>query len=138
MPGPKKTPTLVLRNRGSWRAKVRKDVKVSGVPEKPKGLDRIASSYWDKTVVDLEEMGILSSIDWSKLEILARMWSYIKAKEKDADGLNKAYYSLIKLYEKYYKFASEFCIGPANRAGMGGLQKKTKKDEKSRFFEKNA
>lgn len=137
MPGPKKTPTLVLRQRGSWRAKTRRDVEVSGIPEIPRGMDYRGKRFWEETIPLLAEMGILASADWSKLELLCVLYSKMKEYQKKLESGEKCFERWIKLVDKFNKLCSEFCIGPTSRAGMGNIQKPNK-DDKSKFFNKNA
>ena len=126
-------------------------------------MSKEARKHWNDLVPQMSQMGILAYIDWPKLYRICYLWAKIMKIEADAekdfavtkgkvitkpDGTvvkeggnviyNPAASRLDKLWDKYNKLASEFCMGPVHRAGMGGIQKSKKEDEKSRFFNKNA
>jgi P27 family predicted phage terminase small subunit len=128
-------------------------------PKCPKDLKGDARRHWNKIVPEMAKIGIISPFDWPKLRKMCQLWArmmaiepfckneFTKTTEKvttKADGTvtksggnviyNPAATKLDKLFDKYDKLASQFFMGPANRAGMGGVQQKEKDDEKAKFF----
>ena len=82
--GPAPTPTAILKLRGSWRAKIRKNEPQPepGVPRCPRGLDPVAKAKWKQLVPKLDKMGVLTQIDGDALENYCNAWSRLKKAEK--------------------------------------------------------
>ena len=75
--GPAPTPTAILANRGSWRAKINKDEpKPTGVPELPGGveLSERALAMWTQLTGDLSAAGIATAIDANALSRYCMIW----------------------------------------------------------------
>lgn len=75
--GPKRTPTAILKVRGSTRAASRKDEPEAtlGEPMKPDFLNKAASAEWDRVTVELREMGILTTADHAMLTVYCTAWA---------------------------------------------------------------
>jgi P27 family predicted phage terminase small subunit len=68
--GPAPTPTEVLKRRGSWRAKKRKNEPKAATttrPRCPNWLNVEARKEWQRLVVELEDMGVLAVTDRNAL-----------------------------------------------------------------------
>jgi len=72
MPGPPKTPTPILRLRGSHRAKRRPDVNLPpSTPARPDWLDAAEAREWDRVVPQLESLGLLQTVDeWALAQLV--------------------------------------------------------------------
>lgn len=157
--GPKRQPTKLLKLRKSRLANDRSDIEIDpSIPEIPKKLHgRHARRYWREIVPEMAKLGILSKIDTQSIANLCRVYEeiiklepqaifpMIRHEKKDKNGVvrvtysdNKMYYAYWTAVDRFNKMKKDFFMSPADRAGMGSIQKKLKTDEKSRFFEKNA
>jgi P27 family predicted phage terminase small subunit len=146
-PGRKKTPTPILKLRGSWRAKLRKDIEVVGFPLAPEGLGDKARAHWADIVPKLAEIGLLADFDWPKLAGMCEIYEQMQMikpisklpERKSVHGkleANPHFYAMLKLRALYDRLSSQFGMAPANRAGMGGAQKTRNDNSKARFFQK--
>lgn len=81
--GPKRTPTLILRQRGSWLAGTRAGEPqfASGAPEPMGELDMEARRVWDRLLPMLLERGVVTRADGLALTCLCRAWSRFAAAE---------------------------------------------------------
>lgn len=80
--GPKRTPTIILRNRGSWLAGQRRDADFPrGAPEPPDWLAGEARAAWDRLVPMLMERGVLTRADASALACLSIAWGRLAEAE---------------------------------------------------------
>ena len=70
MPGPRPTPTKLLKLRGSWRAKTRNGEPEPEVciPDRPTFLCEIALAEWDAVTHELETMGTAAKVDHATVE----------------------------------------------------------------------
>ena len=146
--GRKKTPTPILKLRGSWLAKTRKDIElVDYKPLCPRWLRPEAKKYWHQIVPELEKSGILAKVDADLLAMLciarAEFFRWDKAcespiaKTKNGNIISNPLIDARNKAEKRYKdLAALFGMGSANRAGMGGVQRPKAGDSKARFFQK--
>jgi len=148
--GRKKTPTPILKLRGSWRAKIRKDIELADYkPIPPVELESKpeARKIWDEIVPELEKSGILAKVDAGLLAMLciarAEFFRWDKAcespiaKTKNGNIISNPIMDARNKAEKRYKdLAALFGMGSANRAGMGGVQRPKAGDSKARFFQK--
>ena len=155
MSGPPKTPTRVLKNRGSWLAKTRsgEPTPPPGLPEPPAILCKKAKEKWDQVVPLLDEMGVLFKIDgdavaryceaWADYEI-AKEWLHEKGQYyplKDNEGRIKCFQQWPQVgianhaAEQMNKIAAQFGMTPSARAGLTVDTGKNKGGkDKSRFF----
>ena len=76
MAGPPRTPSEVLRLRGSWRGKTR-----TGEPEPEKGSPAMPEDFtdaeavvWNRLTATLEGMQVVSQADWPELIRYCRQW----------------------------------------------------------------
>ena len=145
--GPKRTPTQILKLRGSWLADTRKDIEAGGLPLPPDGLGDIARAHWADIVPKLAQNGILADFDWPKLADMCEIYEQIQVikpisklpERKSVHGkleANPHFYAMLKLRALYDRLSSQFGMAPSNRAGMGSVQKKRGGESKARFFQK--
>ena len=83
--GPPRTPTPILKLRGSWLANAREKVEPKaklGRPVRPAGLSRAAVSVWKQIVPELDEMGVLAKIDRNALHRYCETFAMWKRMEK--------------------------------------------------------
>ncbi len=74
--GPKPTPTIVLRERGSWRAHARGErVIPTEIPKPPDWLHGRALDQWHYLSRLLFDQGLLTDLDVGMLAILCESWS---------------------------------------------------------------
>ena len=150
MPGPPKTPTAILKMRGSWRARVRKDEPqpAKGAPRPPGWLDREARAEWRRIVPELDKVGIIAIVDRAALAILCQSWAdyYAARREVETQGWtvttpaglirrNPMVAVMNQAYERWRKMALQFGMTPSARAGLA--RPKENPDEnrgKARFF----
>jgi P27 family predicted phage terminase small subunit len=81
--GPPRTPTAILKARGSWRAakRVSEPQAELGRPECPSWLRADAKRKWKQLVPLLEGMGILAKVDGDILAQYCQLWARWKAAE---------------------------------------------------------
>lgn len=135
--GPQKTPTAILKLRGSMLPKYnRKNEPVAeGLPVKPDFLIGAAGDMFDKLVIKLDRMGILGEVDENSLAIYCKLWElYWQAVEdiekhgcsiKLVNNKGKKYLrerptakTLISLASQLSRYAAGFGMFPAARAGL--------------------
>ncbi len=162
-PGPKKTPTPVLRLRGSRHVRHRKDMKVkSHRPARPVWLSSVARKEWDRIVPILENLGILAPIDREMLALYCEAHAdYLEAKalvksllvktgekttkKKDGSivmsGGNVIQHPALSIRNQAWKrlkdICAEFGMSASSRTGIGNVQTVVKNDAKAKFFEKD-
>lgn len=75
--GPAKTPTALLKKRGSWRAKKRKKEPKPDPkrPACPQWLNASARRMWWEIVPQLHKMGVVGKTDRSLLAVLCQTWA---------------------------------------------------------------
>jgi phage terminase small subunit len=63
-PGPRPTPTPILKLRGSWRGKDRPDSEVEpNLPKMPRWLSPEQKQEWQHIVPELDDLGVLQRVD---------------------------------------------------------------------------
>jgi P27 family predicted phage terminase small subunit len=146
--GPKKTATPILKTRGSWLAKLRKDIEMADYkPSCPRWLSEEAKKYWHQIVPELEKTGILAKVDADLLAMLCKAKADFIEADKHCQSVivktskgniiqNPILSARNKAEDYYIKLAALFGMGSANRAGMGGVQRPKAGDSKARFFQK--
>lgn len=73
--GPAKTPTVILKRRGSWRGDRPNEPQPGGnLPGPPKWLDRAAKQVYRQLAKHLTEMGVGKSPDSRALARYCRLW----------------------------------------------------------------
>ena len=153
--GPQKTPTAVLKMRGSWRAKIRPDEPQSepGAPRCPAWMGTDAKHVWRQVVPLLEEMGVLSKINSNTLARYCSIWVRWKKADaflrehgevypvKDDEGQVKSFTEwpqvgiASRLGTELLKIEQNFGMTPSSRAGIQVAKPDGKaKNDKTRFF----
>ncbi len=86
--GPQRTPTAILRRRGSWRANrnPREPKPERGRPRRPKWLKGSARKLWERLVPELDKMGVLAKSDREALAIFCRLWQRWRKAEEFLDA----------------------------------------------------
>lgn len=136
--GPPKTPTAVLRLRGSWRADTRpNEPRPAGKLGKPPGiLGREARAEWRRVVRALAPAGVLTAADRAALAAYCCCWGelYQLQREVDRHGVtimettdsgtrvvrNPAHKALVELRAQLLAFGGRFGLNPSARADLGG------------------
>lgn len=137
--GPRKTPTGILRLRGSWRGKKRDgEVKIkSEVPTPPAMLSREAKAEWKRVVKELDALGLIAKIDRAALTILCNAWSdYVDARSNLKTPKDRIYendkgeikaHPFVKIMNdaqtNWHRMCKEFGMAPASRAGLSPTAK---------------
>lgn len=136
--GPKRTPTNILKLRGSRRGDRSPDQPQLpvGAPAKPKNLRPIASKKWDELVPILLEQRTLSKADADKLQMYCQCWArYIECEEwvathgmayviRDKKGTpmsSRAWpqaRELDRLVNTLGRLGNEFGLSPSSRTGI--------------------
>ncbi len=77
MPGPKPTPTAILKMRGSWRGKKNKTEPhpETGAPRRPSWLAGDGRRAWEHLTPKLVAMGVLTKVDGNALARYCAMWA---------------------------------------------------------------
>lgn len=148
--GPKPTPTITLRNRGSWRASARKNEPRLPVeaPEAPNWLKGEAKREWNRLVPILMEAGVLTLADRGALAMTCQSWAdYLRAKDvvdkegitvETATGGTKVHPAVTiqrAAWAQYIKGCALFGIDPADRSSVKAAPKAEAEDAKKRFFQ---
>lgn len=129
-PGPPPTPSVILKLRGSTIADRPKEPKPEkAVPEKPRGLPKVAGRVWDQTVPVLVGMGVLTIADGGALERYCRVFArWLKAekfldKNGDVQIMESGYRQqqpevniASNLGKALDRLEAKFGLGPADRA----------------------
>lgn len=148
-PGRKRTPQKILKLQGSWRAKTREDFPVDNEkPELPSYLSEELRPIWDKTVNNLEKLGILSRHDEVPLALYCKAWLEWREADEACSKLKsflitnptskrKSVHPLYlirgKAWERMRKICNDFAMTPTARTGIAVI-KKPEQTDKSRFF----
>ncbi len=148
-PGRKPVPTQVLKLRGSWRAKNRRDLFVQ--PEKPRmpsWLSDEAKRAWRHMVPQLEALGILKRADEVVLAMFCTDYAEWSQACEEISTLKSRFvkqpsgricqHPLLRIRdaaaERMRKLISELGMSPAARTGLNITQKPSPSKSKSRFF----
>ena len=130
--GPAKTPTAVLKGRGSWRAKGRADEPVAPgeKPTCPGWLPAEARREFRRVTKHLETMGILSVADRTMIAGYCLAWNEVREATEQiedegrvvltAKGMVKNPWVLIRenALAQLLRFAQQFGLSPASRANV--------------------
>lgn len=143
MPGPTKTPTPILKLRGSWRAKTRKGEPAApkGVPSAPKGLDAGANEEWERIIPMLAGMRVLSPADMRVIAAYCRQASKYDALEAELTKWKpgSVEHRRISICSDaacalMLRAAAKLGLSPADRAGIKVADDGDERTDKSRFF----
>jgi P27 family predicted phage terminase small subunit len=146
--GPKPTPTAVLEQRGSWRAKNRKDEPVAeGKPRCPQWLTGDAKRVWRQLMPKLHASGVAGEIDrnalarycqlfvrWKELEqYIAEKGTVYPVKNKDGVTVDMKELPHVarasKLADQLLKLEQQFGMTPAARAALASSSDSSESDE---------
>ena len=147
-PGPNRTPTIVLRNRGSWLADKRPDKNgpdsVESKPRCPAEVLQLkyAKAFWHKNMPKLMKFGLMTELDplgfaplcvmyhkyRSALYLLAAIdhpaagyvggGILVRKKHTNIIVTNPALDAFLKIHKEYYKMLREFGCTPSARGSM--------------------
>ena len=113
-PGPQKTPSAMLRLRGSRLLEHRTEPEVvPGDFSCPKDLDGYARKFWIEHMPILEKIGVMSAQDLPQFRMLCEA----QQDYNDTRG-NIDYYLRMKLRAECYKLASHFGMTPSTRSDV--------------------
>jgi P27 family predicted phage terminase small subunit len=148
--GPAKTPTAILKARGSWRAKSKdrqgepEVASLEGVPVCPEHLHGSARGIWDTTAAVLVGIRVLTNADLDTLaDYCATRAEYLKLDDqvrRKLSVLSKAKFFPVVVAmrnnarEATAKLASQLGLSPAARARVKAVSPEPKDEGKSRFF----
>lgn len=150
-PGPRRTPTKVLKARGSWHAKGRAGADVPcRKPTRPSWLKGDARKAWDRAVRELEALGTLATIDHDMLEFYCDAYADWKQACRDMAKLkcrtvkSKRGGDVLHPIVRHKKDARAICVkiaaelgmSPASRTGQQPAPKAPASDKMSKFFKK--
>jgi P27 family predicted phage terminase small subunit len=93
----------------------------SGVPEKPRGMDKQASALWDKVVPQLVSSGIVKNLDTAELTAMCQLWSLFCKAEKAAQQYptdKEVRSAVVAYFTAFDKAASRLGMNPAERARL--------------------
>ena len=158
MPGPPRTPTGMLKLRGSWLAAARDaDGEMTprrGRPDPPDELDEHALKVWEYFMPELDYAGVMTLTDrdtfamycqltaeWWKLDRFIKEKSYVyPIRNKAGDITEIKEFPQVKLRhkigEQLIRLAREFGLTPAARSRIQPILSgdKSNDDEHSKFF----
>lgn len=141
--GTKPTPTKILEQRGSWRAKTREgEVEhIAGAPDCPAWLDDEARAEWMRQVAGIAD-GVLSHVDRGFLAAYCAAWSefvtcqqYIEEHGHISvtDKGNEIQHPMVgirnKAAERMNRFGSQFGFSPSSRVGIHAAPKTEETDD---------
>ena len=144
-----KTPTDVLKLRGSWRAKIRANDPAdpdTHAPICPDWLDAEAKKKWGEMTTLLLDLGILAEVDGDVLAVYCTAWSEFKRATETVNREGRyiktqsgyvsphpAIASQRNAMRAIRQFASFFGLSPMDR--VRGLTMKPRQESiKARFF----
>jgi len=136
MPGPPRTPTAILKARGSWLADRNSDEPLpeKGIPDLPDGFDGEVKAVWDELTEILDAMNVLTKADRLAVErycglvviyrdlkkfIDERGTVYpVKDKQGNVIGMEEfpQFKQMCKLADLLHKAESHFGLNPAARS----------------------
>ena len=156
MSGPTRTPTKILKLRGSWLAGTRDREPVpSGKPACPQWLNKDARAVWKQIVPKLCALHILGRIDQNALARYCTLWARWRAAELFIEKNGTSYpihteTGKVKYHAQFpdvaiahhlagqlTKLEGEFGMTPASRSKIK-VDVKPKDNAKSRFFNDGA
>jgi P27 family predicted phage terminase small subunit len=150
MPGPAKTPTKILKLRGSTRVCERKNEpkprQCSGLPRKPDHLKGDGALYYKKVGKKLLGMGVLTVVDHEALVVMCEEYQQYKEADtlcrtlliKTSNGnviQNPAIGIRNKAREALKKSMSYFGMTPSSRASLSiTVQAPEQQEDKTKRF----
>lgn len=146
--GPKKTPTHILKVRGSWRGDTRPNEPEAapGVPDCPGWLQGEAKAEWERQVPDLCTRKLMSKSYRAALVMFCEAWgTYVECLADIAKGGlvyitdkgNEVQRPVVgvmhKAFDRAMKMGQQFGFSPSAKAGIQ-VDEQEKPSGKSRFF----
>lgn len=128
--GPAKTPSIMLKARGSWRGD-ENELEPSdevAAPEIPAGLNKAAREHWEWIVPRLLTRRTLSEVDLGFLAIMCIEWAEYMLAMKDLEKLKKQKgnykghlidHPRVRMkgcFDRYSKAAIQFGLSPSAKA----------------------
>lgn len=116
--GRKKTPTAILKKRGSWRAKVRKHepvYKAASDITPPKELTRVGLQLWRKVFPMIIGQGVLTQVDIAAFTRYCVYWQKWKTL---INKRNTKLTDLCRLEAVILKLEVQFGLTPASRPNV--------------------
>ena len=145
--GPKKTPTAILKLRGSHHLSDRKGeaLDVPGDPVRPAVLDGDgeACAMWDRMCSRMRGQQILSEAWAETLGALCLAWGRLVRAEVEAagqplvndDGRKNQVHSIAReIRDEFSRLARDFGLTPASKADVKASDKTPQRNSKSRHF----
>ncbi len=152
--GPPRTPTSILKARGSWLVNHRdgEPIPESGSPPCPRWLSKPAKQVWRQVTQQLDQMGVLAKPDGNALARYCMLWiRWRQSAEfigkygesyplKDNTGAVKCFQQwpqvavVNKLSVLLLRLEQEFGLTPAARAGIHVIVPPADHPEKRKFF----
>jgi len=128
MPGPVRTPTAVLKLRGSWRAELNPNEPKADVciPPMPKYIKGEARKEWERVTPLLLKMGCIANVDLANLEAYCVVYSKAKDIAKHPSMYKITDYD--KIYRLQMKLAAEFGLSPSSRTRIKTEPKQAEAD----------
>lgn len=126
MPGPPRTPTAILEQRGSWRAKQRRDAGEPTLepsrPDCPAWVVGSARQYWPQLAALLFDMGVMADAHTPALALLVNSLArYLECEAMLTDtGVltdgrrNPVWMARNKAWEQVFQALREFGLTPAS------------------------
>lgn len=145
IPGPKPTPTAILRLRGSPEASKRKNEPQPdrSIPPCPEWLSEEAKAVWGIVVPQLSSIGVIGGIDSQALCRYCQLWGRWKQAElflqsngnADADGEVFAEVAIShRLSEQLTRLEVEFGMTPSSRTRLRVDKSSTEKQPDTAYF----
>ena len=137
------TPTIILENRGSWRAKARKKsgepVLPLGEPEAPDFLPAEARAEWERQVIHLRTMGLLVEADRALLVVYCTAWATFAktftARPRGLRAQDRNFRQRQAAQDMLLKVAQQFGFSPSARTRVRSMIDDGNKNKtKARFF----
>jgi len=115
--GTKPTPTRILENRGSWRAKKRKgEPRPAGaMPDCPEWLGQEEKKVWDSVATQLNGLGVITRLDGAAL---ARYCVYAVLWVAEAEKPTRNEMDFERYSNQLLKIEREFGLTPSSRTRL--------------------
>jgi P27 family predicted phage terminase small subunit len=94
-PGPRPTPTSILKLRGSWRGKDRPDADLEpNMPKMPSWLSAAAKAEWKRRIPELNALGVLQKVDVTILAMYCTDFAEWEAAYEECEKLSTRFISM--------------------------------------------
>ena len=146
--GPAPTPSQTLKLRGTWRGDANNGEPTPSreVPKCPAWLDDYAKEEWDRVILSLSGMGILSADDRSLIVAYCAAWSDFRLASEilDRDGFTSSgKYGIVRhplvtvksdATKRLLRLAQQFGLSPSARSRISTGEREKEPNGKGRFF----